>query len=175
MLRSRHHWRGGGTRFFCLVTPSRFDDFLDDQSSALTDEELRGLPAFIETGCPTCHMGPTLGGTLYQRLGLVYPCGTQDLGRYELTGNDADRYFFKVPALRNVAETSPYFHDGSIKELEETIRLMAYHQLGKELSASVTEEIATFLRSLTGRIDESYIAQPEPLPSSTETPDPDPS
>jgi cytochrome c peroxidase len=158
-----------------LVTPSRFDDFLDDQPEALSNEELLGLSAFIDTGCPTCHMGSTLGGTLYQRLGLVHPYETQDLGRYELTGNDADRYFFKVPSLRNVAETYPYFHDGSIGELEEAIRLMAYHQLGKELSASKIEEIAAFLRSLTGRIAESYIARPEPLLSGADTPDPDPS
>ena len=158
-----------------LVTPSRFDAFLDDQPEALTGEELRGLSAFIETGCPTCHMGPAIGGTLYQKLGLVLPYETQDLGRFELTGNDADRYFFKVPSLRNIAETHPYFHDGSIKQLEEAIRLMAHHQLGKELSRSDIEEIAAFLRSLTGRIDESYIARPEPPPSGPDTPDPDPS
>jgi cytochrome c peroxidase len=158
-----------------LVTPSRFDAYLDDQPEALTAEELSGLSAFIETGCPTCHMGPIVGGALYQRLGLVHSYETQDLGRFELTGNDADRYFFKVPSLRNVAETGPYFHDGSIRELEEAILLMAYHQLGKEISPNNTREIAAFLRSLTGRIDETYIAQPEPLPSGADTPDPDPS
>jgi cytochrome c peroxidase len=158
-----------------LVTPSRFDAYLVDQPEALTGEELRGLSTFIATGCPTCHMSPTLGGTLYQRLGLVHPYETPDLGRFELTGNEADRYFFKVPSLRNVAETGPYFHDGSIAKLEEAIRLMGYHQLGKELSRSDIGEIAAFLRSLTGRIDASYIAQPEPLPSGEQTPEPDPS
>jgi cytochrome c peroxidase len=120
-------------------------------------------------------MGPTLGGTLYQRLGLVHPYETADLGRFELTGNDADRYFFKVPSLRNVVKTAPYFHDGSIAELEEAIRLMGYHQLGKELSGNDIGEIAAFLHSLTGRINKSYIAEPEPLPSGEQTPEPDPS
>ena len=77
--------------------------------------------------------------------------------------------------LRNVVKTHPYFHDGSIATLEEAIRLMAYHQLGRELSGSNIGEIAAFLHSLTGRIDASYITQPEPLPSGADTPDPDPS
>ncbi len=158
-----------------LVTPSRFDAFQTDRPDALTGNELRGLSTFIATGCPTCHMGPTIGGTLYQRLGLVHPYETPDLGRFELTGNDADRYFFKVPSLRNVVKTAPYFHDGSIAELEEAIRLMGYHQLDQELSSSDIGEIAACLHSLTGRINKSYIAEPEPLPSGEQTPEPDPS
>ncbi len=157
-----------------LVTPSRFDDYLESRST-LTDEELRGLSTFIATGCPTCHMGPTLGGSSYQRLGLVHPYETQDLGRFELTQNPGDRHVFKVPTLRNVAETHPYFHDGSVAKLKEAIRLMAYHQLGKDLSVVDTEAIAAFLGSLTGRIDGAFIARPELPPGGSETPAPDPS
>ena len=120
-----------------LVTPSRFDDFVAGDLDALNDAELAGLETFLDTGCTVCHMGPAIGGQLYQKLGLVHPYETSDAGRYDVTGRDADRFFFKVPSLRNIAETHPYFHDGSIAELNEAVRLMAWHQLGRELSDAV--------------------------------------
>jgi cytochrome c peroxidase len=144
-----------------LMTPSRFDDFLNGQLDALTDAELAGLEKFVDVGCTTCHMGAPVGGLIYQKLGLVHPYETKDTGRHEVTGNEADRYFFKVPSLRNVEKTGPYFHDGSIATLPEAVRLMAWHQLGKELSDEDVASIVSFLNSLTGRIDEAFVAKPD--------------
>ena len=158
-----------------LLTPSRFDAFLEGQDSALTDEELDGLALFLDTGCTTCHMGAPVGGMLYQKLGLVKPYPTKDPGRAKVTGNPADEGFFKVPSLRNVAETAPYFHDGSIATLPEVVRIMARHQLGRELDDAQVQSIVVFLRSLTGSIDPEYIAKPELPPSGPNTPAPDPS
>lgn len=116
-----------------LLTPSRFDEFLDGQADALTDAEVAGLAKFMDTGCPTCHMTATIGGQMYQKLGLVHPYESKDLGRYDVTKQDADKYFFKVPSLRNVEKTGPWFHDGSVTTLSQAIDLMAWHQLGKKL------------------------------------------
>ena len=104
----------------------------------------------MEVGCITCHNGRTVGGGMYQKLGLVQPYETEDKGRGAHTGNAAEDYFFKVPMLLNVAETAPYFHDGSVKTLEEAVRLMAKHQLGKQLTDEQVASIVTFLKSLTG-------------------------
>ncbi|HWN67156.1 MAG TPA: cytochrome c peroxidase, partial [Haliangium sp.] len=97
-----------------LVTPDRFDAFLAGKADALSEQEQRGLGAFIDSGCIACHMGSTLGGTMYQKLGLLKPYDTKDFGRHQATSVEADRFFFKVPSLRNVAMTPPYLHDGSI-------------------------------------------------------------
>ncbi len=156
-----------------LITPSRFDDFLADDAAALTAAERRGLATFLEAGCTACHTGPLLGGHMYQKVGLVHPYETEDLGRYALTKNESDRHSFKVPSLRNVVETGPYFHDGSIATIEETVRLMAWHQVGRELRPDQTGSIVAFLGSLTGRIDADLIARPELPPSGPDTPAPD--
>ena len=158
-----------------LVTPGRFDDFLAGSDDALTEGELEGLQTFVDTGCVTCHMGPTVGGTMFQKLGLVKPYDTQDMGRFEVTGRESDRKVFKVPSLRNVAETGPYFHDGSIASLEHAVSLMAEHQLGKTLSPSRNASIRAFLGALTGTPDGAYIAKPALPPSGPDTPAPDPS
>lgn len=142
-----------------LMTPSRFDAYLAGDTKALSNDERKGLKAFIDTGCITCHSGPALGGGMYQKLGLVRPFETKDRGRAEVTKATTDEKLFKVPSLRNIAETAPYFHDGSVKEIEEAIRLMAAHQLGKDLKDQEVASIATFLRALTGKIDTAYIAQ----------------
>jgi cytochrome c peroxidase len=144
-----------------LITPSRFDDFLNGQDDALTDAELAGLAAYLDSGCTACHMGPAAGGTMVQKLGLVHPYETKDPGRYEATGVEADRGFFKVPSLRNVEKTGPYFHDGSVATLPEAVRLMGWHQLGRQLSDADVASIVTFLRALTGRVDEAFVAKPE--------------
>ncbi len=143
-----------------LVTPSRFDDFLAGDENALSKEELTGLQVFMDSGCTACHVGPVIGGSLYQKIGLVRPYETEDQGRFAVTGKEADRQFFKVPSLRNIEKTGPYFHDGSIKELEQAIRLMGIHQLGRDLSEQQVDAIAAFLASLTGRIDQDYISRP---------------
>jgi cytochrome c peroxidase len=137
-----------------LITPSRYDEFAAGKADALTAEEKKGLKKFMETGCTACHMGSTFGGGIYQKLGLVKPYETKDLGRYEVTKNETDKLVFKVPSLRNVAETGPYFHDGSVKDLPTAVKLMASHQLGKELSEDDTKSIVTFLNALTGKVRE---------------------
>ncbi len=143
-----------------LMTPSRFDDFLGGQLGALTDAEVAGLEKFLDTGCTTCHMGAPVGGLMYQKLGLVHPYETEDLGRYEVTQNETDKYVFKVPSLRNIEKTGPYYHDGSIATLSEAVDRMAWHQLGRKLSDEDVQSIVTFLGSLTGRIDEAFVAKP---------------
>ena len=135
-----------------LITPSRFDAFLKGDDAALTDAEKAGGKLFVQTGCTACHMGATLGGQIYQKLGLVKDYPTEDLGRFEVTKNEADKKFFKVPSLRNVAKTGPYFHDGSVKSVEEAVSKMAEYQLGKNLSQDEVASIVTFLNSLTGTI-----------------------
>jgi cytochrome c peroxidase len=135
-----------------LITPSRFDTFLKGDDAALTDAEKAGGKLFVQTGCTACHMGSTLGGQIYQKLGLVKDYPTDDLGRFEVTKNEADKKFFKVPSLRNVAKTGPYFHDGSVKTLEEAVSKMAEYQLGKNLSQDEVASIVTFLNSLTGTV-----------------------
>jgi cytochrome c peroxidase len=156
-----------------LVTPGRFDRFQDGALDALSPEEQQGLATFMDVGCVACHNGPTVGGRQYQKIGLVNPYPTQDVGRYAVTKDEADRQRFKVPSLRNVAHTAPYFHDGSVKTLPEAVVLMAHHQLGKELSSEQTQEIATFLGALTGDVPEAYVARPALPPSGPTTPRPD--
>ena len=158
-----------------LLTPSPIDRFLAGELSALSSEQLAGLQTFLDTGCTTCHNGPAIGGALYQKLGLVHVYRTEDRGRAEVTGNDVDAYFFKVPSLRNVAKTAPYFHDGSVTSLSEAVGLMAWHQLGVKLSDADREAIVAFLEILTGSVDPALIARPEALPGSAATPGPDPS
>ncbi len=134
------------------ITHDRFDDFLGGDDAALTSAELQGLETFINTGCTACHNGPLLGGNSYQKLGLVEPyIASTDPGREAVTGNPADHQFFKVPMLRNVALTAPYFHNGRVATLEEAITLMARHQLGRKLDRQQSESISAFLRSLSDK------------------------
>lgn len=158
-----------------LSTPSRFDKFLGGDQKALTDDERAGLAKFIEVGCQTCHDGAALGGTTYQKLGKEkeFP-NLKDMGRYEHTKKDGDKGFFKVPGLRNIAKTAPYYHDGSIKTLEEATENMAWHQLGKKLKPEETKSIVTFLNALTGDLPSDYIKKPELPPNGKKTPKPDP-
>ena len=158
-----------------LITPSRFDAFMAGDASALDAKEQRGLATFMATGCTTCHTGATLGGLLYRKIGFIFPYETEDKGREDVTGNVADRHVFKVPSLRNVVETGPYFHDGSITDVAEAVRIMGYHQLGVTLREDQVSDVVAFLGSLSGAVDAAYIAEPE-LPASTiDTPEPDPS
>ncbi len=158
-----------------LVTPGDFDRYLGGDQAALEDAEKEGLSLFLAKGCTACHNGALVGGGMYQKLGLIEPYPTKDVGRSALTGKSADEFFFKVPSLRNVAETGPYFHDGSIASLDEAVRLMGIHQLGIEISEAERAAIAAFLGSLTGEIDAAYVARPELPASGPTTPAPDPS
>jgi cytochrome c peroxidase len=148
-----------------LVTPSRFDLFLSGDYARLTPDEQRGLATFVSVGCTTCHVGVTVGGLLFKKLGEVQPYSTSDLGRFEITRAEADRYVFKVQSLRNIVKTAPYLHDGSIQTLDEMVRLMGWYQLGKQLTDTEVTSIITFLNTLTGEIPVDYITPPA-LPES---------
>lgn len=133
-----------------LITEDRFDRWLEGDDSAMDQQEIRGLQAFIDIGCSACHNGPTLGGNMYQKMGLVNDYGNQaDQGRFDLTANEADRMIFKVPMLRDIARTAPYFHDGSVATLDEAVRQMAWLQRGIELNNATVEDITAFLEALT--------------------------
>lgn len=155
-----------------LNTPARFDQFLAGDNSQLDANEQRGLITFINLGCTQCHMGVTVGGLLYKKLGEIEPYPTEDVGRFAITGLDEDKYVFKVPSLRNVAKTGPYLHDGSIETLEEMVRLMARHQLGKQVTDNQVTDVVTFLNALTGDIPTAYIASPQLPESGPDTPRP---
>lgn len=135
-----------------LRSESRFDDFMRGNKSALSDQERSGLALFIRHNCVRCHDGPMLGGTLLEKLGVYGEFhNTEDLGRFRVTGVEADRMFFKVASLRNVAITGPWFHDGSGKDLSEVVKIMARIQLDTELKAQDADAITAFLQSLTGK------------------------
>lgn len=132
-----------------LITPSRFDKFLNGDLNALNMQEKRGLKKFMHKGCISCHSGPLLGGNDYQLLGAVNEYETHDLGRYNVTKNEDDKKVFKVPSLRNIMKTGPYFHDGSVKTIDEAIKLMAYHQLDENVGPGFIEDVKAFFNSLT--------------------------
>lgn len=141
-----------------LYTPnSRFDQYLRGEQNALSERERKGYQLFKSYGCVSCHQGMNVGGNIYQKLGIFEEYfGAEDqiqdadLGRFNLTKNEKDRYVFKVPSLRNVALTAPYFHNGSISSLEEAIAIMGRYQLGRHISGEDILAIADFLRTLTG-------------------------
>jgi len=144
-----------------LVTPSRWDAFQAGDTAALAADERRGLSTFAALGCPACHRGTYVGGETYQKAGLVEPWPERgDLGRYAVTHRRADRMVFKVPSLRNVEQTAPYFHDGRVATLEDAVRRMARYQLGRKLSDSEIAAVVAWLKSLTGTIREGYITPP---------------
>ncbi len=158
-----------------LVTPdSRFDKWLKGDDKALSEKELAGYTLFKESGCVACHNGPAAGGTSFQRMGVVepYKSSSPAEGRSAVTGADADRFNFKVPTLRNVELTYPYFHDGAAKTLTEAVDIMGRLQLGRTYSAEENAKIVAFLKTLTG--DQPRIALPILPPSSDKTPRPDP-
>lgn len=140
-----------------LTTPnSRFDRYLRGDTAALNDLELAGYRRFLDYGCASCHQGINLGGNMYQRFGVMkdYFAGRTptraDLGRFNVTGREEDRHVFKVPSLRNVAVTAPYFHDASAQTLEDAISIMGRYQLGRSLTKEDISALAAFLRTLTG-------------------------
>jgi cytochrome c peroxidase len=145
-----------------LTTYSRWDKYLEGDTKALTDKEVEGLKLFTNLGCMVCHTGEFLGGSMYEKTGTVEPWPNQeDQGRYNVTKRDGDRMMFKVPGLRNIAETAPYFHDGSVPTLEGAVTTMAKHQLGLDLTAEEIDAVAAWLKSLTGKLPEKYLTAPE--------------
>lgn len=141
-----------------LITPnSRFDRYLKGDQSALTAVERQGYELFLELGCTTCHQGENVGGSSFQTFGVVGnyfaergSVATADLGRFNVTGKERDKFKFKVPTLRNIARTGPYFHDGSVATLEDAVRIMARYQLGLQLTENEVGAIVAFLHTLDG-------------------------
>jgi cytochrome c peroxidase len=145
-----------------LLTPSRWDRYLRGDTSALSAKEKAGAKLFANLGCIVCHTGQFIGGSMFERLGarVPWPAGA-DHGRRDVTGLATDDMVFKVPSLRNVAMTAPYFHDGSATTLNQAVRMMARHQLGIEMDDDEAGELEAWLGSLTGNIPHDYIAPPK--------------
>lgn len=158
-----------------LLTPAPFDKFLKGDAQALSKTAKLGLEKFINTGCAGCHNGVTVGGQSYQKFGItqdywlvtgstpIEAFKGYDKGRFHDTKDEADAFMFKVPQLRNVAVTPPYFHDGSVATLPQAVRVMAQLQLGKQLSDEDVSHIVSFLESLTGEVPADFAKVP-PLP-----------
>ena len=155
-----------------LLTPAPFDRFLKGDAQALSKSAKLGLEKFINTGCAGCHNGVTVGGQSYQKFGITQDYwlltgstpkeafSGYDKGRFHDTKDPADAFIFKVPQLRNVAVTPPYFHDGSVASLPQAVRIMAQLQLGKQLSDEDVTHIVSFLESLTGEIPADFATVP---------------
>ena len=141
-----------------LSTPnSRFDQFLGGNVSVLSEEEKDGYRLFKNYGCSSCHQGANVGGNMFEKFGVMGDYFADrgmptkaDLGRFNVTGDETDRHVFKVPGLRNVALTAPYFHDGSAVTLQEAVAIMAKYQLGRRLSSAELQKITSFLKTLSG-------------------------
>jgi cytochrome c peroxidase len=145
-----------------LITPARWDRYLRGDMHALNAREKAGAKLFANLGCIVCHTGPYIGGSMFERLGarVPWPAG-RDRGRKDFTGLAVDDMVFKVPSLRNVAMTAPYFHDGSVATLNEAVRMMAHYQLGIDLDDAEARELEAWLGSLTGALPHDYIAPPK--------------
>lgn len=158
-----------------LVTPnSPFDQYLLGKQDAISGDAKAGYQLFKDKGCVSCHNGPAVGGTMFMKMGLIKPFHTNNPaeGRKGVTGKDADKFVFKVPTLRNIELTYPYFHDGSVWTLEEAVNTMADIQLGQKLTEKETKEMVAFLNSLTG--EQPQISLPILPPSNKDTPRPVP-
>jgi len=156
-----------------LLTPSRFDKFLNGDAAALSANEQAGLQLVINKGCITCHNGVGAGGGMYQKFGIFGKYeSSDDPGRYALTKKEQDRSVFKVPMWRNVTRTAPYFHDGSVWELKDAIRTMGKLQLNKQLTDEEVDRIADFLHSLEGTLSQDAMTLPVLPASTSSTPKP---
>jgi cytochrome c peroxidase len=154
-----------------LLTPGSWDQFLKGEQTALTDDQKKGFTKFVDVGCPTCHVGPLVGATMFQKLGKEKPWPDQsDKGRSAVTKSPSDDMMFKVSSLRNVEHTAPYFHDASAKTLEEAVKTMATYQLAKDLSDDDVKSITAWLKTLTGTVPEGIAVKPPEYPSTAKTP-----
>lgn len=165
-----------------LITPnSAYDKFVGGNNAALTEQQQRGLKTFAEVGCNHCHSGPAFNGPqLPEGTGFfmkfpTYDNGaleaqydfSKDQGRYDVTKNEADKHLFKVPTLRNIALTAPYFHNGKVQALEDAVRVMAKLQLDKDLSTQQTDDIVAFLNALTGEFPKQEMPRLPAYPGKT--------
>lgn len=170
-LSARNYGRAIEAYEATLATPAPFDRFLAGDDRALSAAQQAGLRVFIATGCASCHNGALLGGTALQRFGVKKDYWTEtgsekiDTGRFAATKKEEDRYVFRVPMLRNIGKTAPYFHDGSVADLGRAVRVMASVQLGKTLDDKSASAIVAFLDSLSGGVPANY-APPGQRPDS---------
>jgi cytochrome c peroxidase len=136
-----------------LITPNApFDRYLRGDNSAITQKQKDGYELFKTKGCIACHHGINVGGNLYNKFGVMKSVESKSLGRYEVTKKESDKYYFKVPSLRNIEKTSPYLHDGRYEKLEDVVKFMARYQLGRTISKEELDEIVSFLHSLNGEV-----------------------
>ncbi|RWR45893.1 cytochrome-c peroxidase [Sinirhodobacter ferrireducens] len=161
-----------------LITPNApFDRWLKGDDAAMTEEQKQGLSLFMSEGCSSCHNGMNIGGNSYQVFGVVAKpdpsiLPPEDMGRYAVTKDEADKYAYKVPTLRNIALTAPYFHSGAVWDLKEAVKVMADAQLGAQLDDQQLGQIVAFLGSLTGDMPQivypvlpaSVAGTPHPMP-----------
>ena len=155
-----------------LLTPAPFDRYLRGDTAALNKQAKQGLDKFMSFGCSGCHSGVTVGGQMYQKFGITQDYWNltgskeielfkgRDKGRFQDTKNEADAFMFKVQQLRNVAVTPPFFHDGSVADLGDAVRIMAKLQLGRDLSDADVNDIIAFLESLTGEVPAQFANVP---------------
>ncbi len=138
-----------------LITPSAFDRYLKGDQDAITQEQKEGYALFKQKGCIACHHGRNVGGNMYNKFGIIVSVKDNNPGRYNVTKNPIDKYFFKVPSLRNVTKTAPYFHNGKTKELKDAVYFMAKHQVGRPITEEEVQKIIAFLYSLEGDLPKS--------------------
>lgn len=149
-----------------LIPDSRFDKYLEGDQSALNSQEKKGLTVFINSGCITCHSGPALGGQMLQKFGLFHDywkftnSEDVDLGLYEISEREAEKYFFKVPGLRNVVHTAPYFHDGSVNDLDEVVKIMGKLQRNVDLTDEEVQDIIAFFGSISSDVPQEVKKSP---------------
>ena len=149
-----------------LIPESRFDKYLEGDQSVLKEQEKKGLKNFIESGCITCHSGPALGGQMLQKFGLFYDYWKEtqsediDFGLFDISQRESEKYFFKVPGLRNIAHTAPYFHDGSVEDLESAVRIMGKLQRNVDLTDEEVDNIVAFLGSLSSDVPDHVKQSP---------------
>ncbi|MHB1306722.1 MAG: cytochrome-c peroxidase [Limisphaerales bacterium] len=134
-----------------LITRDRFDDFQKGDDQALSEIELKGADLFLNSGCTTCHNGPVMGGNTFQKVGLIHKYETPDKGRAVVTEDEDDEYKFKVPSLRNIALTAPYFHNGKHTTLREAVKLMGHHQLDRQFTDAELDALIAFMNALTDK------------------------
>ncbi len=139
-----------------LITPNApFDKYLRGNNFAITQNQKDGYELFKSKGCISCHHGINIGGNLYNKFGVMENAKSKRLGRYEVTKKELDKYYFKVPSLRNINDTAPYLHDGRYDDLKDVVMFMARVQLGRTISDKEVEKIVSFLDSLTGEVPQS--------------------
>lgn len=139
-----------------LITPNApFDRYLKGDKQAITQQQKEGYELFKAKGCIACHHGINIGGNLYNKFGIYQESNSSNLGRYNVTHKERDKYYFKVPSLRNIAKTAPYFHDGRTSSLRVAVLTMAKYQLGRKITPQEVDKIVAFLKSLNGELPQN--------------------